>query len=370
VTLSCLPFEEVFEDQSGGNIKTPQSEYLRAGKFPIVDQGKALIAGYTDDESRLCGGGQPAIVFGDHTRCVKYIDKPFCMGADGVKVLRPRIDADLKYLYYYLKQLRLPDGGYDRHFKYLKRTEVVLLSLHEQRRVAAILDKADILRANRRDALAHLDKLAQSVFMEMFGDPIGNPNQYPVKPLMELVDPNRPISYGILMPGPAVDDGVKYVRVVDMKNGGIELSGIRRTTLEISGAYKRSLLKIGDLLMSIRGHVGRLAIVPGELEGANITQDSARIAVVGANALYVRECLRSAGFQRWMVKHTKGVAVRGINLGDVKRMPIPLPPRRRQDEFAERVRVAEKIQKQFEGALAEADALFASLQHRAFKGTL
>lgn len=365
-----LPFEDVFADESGGNIKTPQSEYLQDGRFPVVDQGKALIAGYVNDPERICGGGRPAIVFGDHTRCVKFVDHPFCMGADGVKVLRPKVDADLKYLYYYLKQVRLPDAGYDRHFKYLKRTEVVLLPLSEQRRIVAILDKADVLRTKRREALAYLDRLAQSVFLEMFGDPIENPKGFPVKKLIELVDPVRPISYGILMPGPDVVAGVKYVRVVDMKNGGIELSGIRRTTPEISGAYKRSILKSGDLLMSIRGHVGRMAIVPEALDGANITQDSARLAIVGASSLYVRECLRSTGFQRWMAKHTKGVAVRGINLGDVKLMPIPVPPQSAQDEFAERVRVLERLREQSAMALAETDSLFAAIRHRAFEGVL
>ena len=83
-----------------------------------MDQGKELVAGYTNDESRLCRAQLPVIVFGDHTRCFKYVDFPFCMGADGVKVLRPKIDADVKYLYHYLRQLRLTAGGYDRHFKY------------------------------------------------------------------------------------------------------------------------------------------------------------------------------------------------------------------------------------------------------------
>lgn len=370
MSVMRLPFDAVFADESGGNVKTPQSEYLQDGQFPVVDQGKALIAGYVNDPSRICGDGRPAIVFGDHTRCVKFLDQPFCMGADGVKVLRPKIDADLKYLFYYLKQLRLPDAGYDRHFKYLKRTEVVLFPLPEQRRIAGILDKADALRTKRREALAQVDRLAQSIFGEMFGDPIENPRGFTVKKLIELVDPVRPISYGILMPGPDVAAGVKYVRVVDMKNGGIELSGIRRTTPETSRAYKRSLLKSGDLLMSIRGHVGRMAIIPEELDGANITQDSARLAIVGASSLYVRECLRSTGFQRWMAKHTKGVAVRGINLGDVKLMPIPVPPQPAQDEFAERVRAVERVQEQSAVALSEADALFAALRHRAFEGAL
>jgi type I restriction enzyme S subunit len=240
----------------------------------------------------------------------------------------------------------------------------------EQRRIATILDQADALRAKRRETLAQLDSLTQSIFIEMFGDPVENPKEFSVKRLIDIIDSTRPITYGILMPGEDVDVGVKYVRVVDMKKGGIELSGIRKTTPEISSAFKRSVLKSGDLLMSIRGHVGRLAMVPPELNEANITQDTVRLAVSGASAVYVREYLRSLGIQRWMAKHTKGMAVRGINLGDLKSMPITLPPRPQQDDFAERAHALENLTALQRKSLTEFDTLFASLQHRAFAGEL
>ena len=252
----------------------------------------------------------------------------------------------------------------------VKGVSVPVPPLPEQRRIAAILDQADALRAKRREALVQLESLTQSIFIEMFGDPIENPRRLPVRRLIDLVDGDRPITYGILMPGPDQETGVKYVRVVDMRNGGIDLSGVRSTTQAISNAYKRSLLRAGDLLMSIRGHVGRLALVPKELEGANITQDTARFAIAGADPVFVRECLRTPGFQRWMAKHTKGVAVRGINLGDVKQMPVIVPSTDVQQAFRRRAIAVDEIMAIHRTALAEADALFASLQHRAFAGQL
>jgi type I restriction enzyme, S subunit len=366
------PFETVISDESGGSVKTPRGEFLPAGRYAIIDQGKALIGGYTNDASRLCRSPLPAIVFGDHTRCFKYVDFPFCMGADGVKVLRPiaGANADTKYLYHFLRQLRLTNGGYDRHFKYLKRASIALPPMAEQRRIAEILDRAEVLRAKRRAAIAQLRALTQSIFLSMFGDPIRNPRRYPIRRMVELVDSTRPISYGILMPGPEQMTGVKYVRVVDMQDGGIELAGIRKTTPAISDAFKRSLLKPGDLLMSIRGHVGRIAIVPPELDSANITQDTARLAVREANAIFVRECLRTEGFQQWMKKHTKGVAVRGVNLGDVKAMPLICPPSGDQDEFARRAAATDELKKKAGLSLTVLDTLFASLQYRAFRGEL
>lgn len=249
-------------------------------------------------------------------------------------------------------------------------SEIPLPPLPEQRRIAAVLDRAEALRAKRRAALALLDTLPQAIFTEMFGDPIVNPKDFPIRPLIELVDSSRPISYGILMPGPDMTEGVKYVRVVDMKEGGIDLSGIRKTTTVISHEFRRSLLKAGDLLMSIRGHVGRLAVIPPQLEGANITQDSARLAILGAEPLFIRECLRTQPFQHWMARHTKGVAVRGINLGDVKLMPMILPPLPLQQKFARRVAAVEKLRASHRTALAKLDEMFAALQHRAFSGEL
>ncbi len=251
-----------------------------------------------------------------------------------------------------------------------KAMQVPLPPVGEQRRIADLLDRAEMLRAKRRAALALLDSLAQAIFSDMFGDPIENRHRFPVRPLIELVDPSRPISYGILMPGPDQQTGVKYVRVVDMKDGGIDLSGIRRTTETISHEFRRSLLRAGDLLLSIRGHVGRLAIVPPELGGANITQDTARLAIQGATTVFVRECLRTPAFQRWMAKHTKGVAVRGINLSDVKLMPIIVPPPEQQQSLTRQVLVAEQLRASHRASLAHLDALFASLRHRAFRGEL
>lgn len=247
---------------------------------------------------------------------------------------------------------------------------IPLPPLSEQRRIAAILDAADALRAKRRAALAKLDTLAQSIFVEMFGDPITKDSAWPVLRLEDIIPEDRPLTYGILMPGEDQADGIPYVRVVDMKGGGIDVVGVRRTTREISNQYRRSLLKGGDLLISIRGHVGRTAIVPEELENANITQDTARIASSRFDLRFVQELLRHRSTQHWMARRTKGAAVRGINLGDLRHLPLISPPRRRQEKFGDAASAMHASGGYMRQQLALADALFASLQHRAFSGGL
>lgn len=283
---------------------------------------------------------------------------------------------DSTYLAWALRSMDLT-AGLDRAAKGLTLNRAKLLELNvpvpglpEQLRIADVLERAAALSAQRQASLASTILLLQALFAESFGDPIANAGGYDVTTLEKIVDPERPITYGILMPGPVQVRGVKYVRVADMKDGGIDLKGVRMTTKEISVEYKRSLLKAGDLLLSIRGHVGRLAEVPSDLEGANITQDSARLAITGAFRVFVRECLRSPGAQRWMARHTKGVAVQGINLGDVKRLPIILPSASDQGRFASKIAAAEQLLARQRESMAHVDALFVALQNQAFGGSL
>lgn len=188
MSFACQPFLDVIKDASGGNTKTQQKEYLNSGRYPIVDQGKDLIGGYTDDASRLCKVEPPVIVFGDHTRAVKYIDFPFAMGADGTKILVPKKGDDSRYLYHAIRAIKIEEAGYSRHFKFLKEAQIPLPPLEEQKRIAKILDAADALRAKRRNTLAQLDALLQSAFLELFGDPVLNDKNWDVMRLGNLLE--------------------------------------------------------------------------------------------------------------------------------------------------------------------------------------
>ncbi|EJM24081.1 restriction endonuclease S subunit [Pseudomonas sp. GM25] len=289
---------------------------------------------------------------------------------------------DARYLLHFLRQSNVRLDGEHRMIgsaghrrvpaDFFSDLKVLLPPLFEQRRIAGILDKVESVKQNSDLLIKMLQVLPQSVFVKVFGNLTEKESSLPTVPLRDLVDPLRPISYGILMPGPEQEEGVKYVRVVDMKDGGIDVGSVRMTTVTISAAYKRSLLKQFDLIMSIRGHVGRLAIVPSELEGANITQDTARIAVDESRILpvFLLEYLRTEGVQRWLTRHVKGVAVRGINLSDVKNIPVILPNLDLQRDFALKVKAIGCLISSYRTQLESIEALFASLQHRAFRGEL
>ena len=295
----------------------------------------------------------------------------------GFKSMIPGPNLNAGFLYWWLvaHKEQLQAMGTGATFKevskaVVERIEIPLPPLEEQRRIAAILDQADALRRLRHRTLTHLNTLAQSIFHEMFGDLASPDAGVQTKQLGSYVDPARPITYGILKPGDDLPEGVPYVRVVDMAGENIGVEKLRRTSREIAAEYKRSTLKPGDLLMSIRGHVGRTAIVPPELDGANITQDTARLAVPANQAEYFRHCILHPRSQHWMAQRTRGIAVRGINLGDLKELPIPDYPNDMKYLFAERIRTVRANIEKRETAHDASEILFTSLQHRAFRGEL
>ena len=162
-------FDEVLKDCTKLGTKIPTSEYLENGKYPIIDQGQNDIAGYYDSDDGLFED-VPTIVFGDHTRIVKYIDKPCFLGADGVKLLCPvSKDTNCKYLFYQLAHADIPNTGYNRHFKWVKALDFKIPSSDEQNHVVEVLDKVTELISFRKQQLAKLDELVKARFVEMFG---------------------------------------------------------------------------------------------------------------------------------------------------------------------------------------------------------
>lgn len=380
---------EIAELGSGGTPKRSVPEYFGPGTpwLSIADLNDGVVydakesltdSGLANSSAKVVPPGTLLVAMYGSIGKLAIAGIELCT-SQAIALVRPKDDVvDRQYLFHYLMEQRprlqaLGRGGTQMNIGQgdLKKWSVPLPPLDEQRRIAAILDHADALRATRRQVIADLSNLRESIFLEAFGDPIANPCRHPVHPLEQWVDASRPVTYGILKPGPDIDGGVPYVRVADMRSGRIDVSGVRRTSLQIAKEYRRSRLVAGDLLISIRGHVGRFAFVPEELAGGNITQDSARLAVSDpADAIYVRAALETPSFQHWMVRHTKGAAVRGINLGDLRKAPIPRPPISDRIQFASAVHRLATQQRSTDAQLSVANALFSSLQSRAFRGEL
>ncbi|WP_445713256.1 restriction endonuclease subunit S [Flavobacterium sp.] len=201
------------------------------------------------------------------------------------------------------------------------------------------------------------------------------PENWQVIELKELCKQEKPITYGILMPGPEIEGGRPYLKVMSYPNNVIDYSKVRHTSVEIEKNFVRSRLSEGDIVLSIRGTVGRVIIVPKDLDGANLTQDSARISLQKTvSNLFIAYVLKSKILQDIMDSVTKGVAVRGINIGDVRHLRIPLPSFEEQQEIVSRVESlfakADAIEKQYETLKVKIENLPQAILHKAFKGEL
>ena len=137
-------FEDVFKRLNGNFHKIPTSEYSFNGLHPVIDQGQETIIAYSDRTEKLfkCPA-DGVIVFGDHTRIVKYVDMDFLIGADGTQLITTRSDGVTKFFFYQLSIKDIPNTGYNRHFKFLKDLTFEIPNIEEQRAIATVLSDMD-----------------------------------------------------------------------------------------------------------------------------------------------------------------------------------------------------------------------------------
>jgi len=167
-------FTKFFTVIPDSKSKIKSSSYLESGKYAVVDQGKELVAGYTDTSLTVDEKSLPVVVFGDHTRAVKYVDFPFTAGADGTQILKPSALTNPKYGFYLVLHAvgQIPSKGYARHFGELKKMQFQLPSLGEQRKVVEKLDIAfaeiEILKAQVNIKKDYATALRQSLLNSAF----------------------------------------------------------------------------------------------------------------------------------------------------------------------------------------------------------
>ena len=139
-----IPFDEIFYDDTKSATKISASEYLSSGQYAIYDQSQdTQICGYSNDDDGV-NMDYPVILFGDHSRVVKLIDRPFYIGADGVKIIRSKqFDLNIVFAYYMIKYCNIPETGYNRHFKYLKLKRFFAPDREKQNQFVAIAQQAD-----------------------------------------------------------------------------------------------------------------------------------------------------------------------------------------------------------------------------------
>ena len=303
--------------------------------------------------------------------------EPKCWITGNAMVVSPKDKSlDKRYLFYALKEANMNSVISGSAQPQITRQsfapmEIAVPPLAEQERIAKLLDESNELRKLRAQANRRTAALIPALFHEMFGDPIANPNAWPVRRLDDVVTPGKIVTYGIVQAGPNIPNGIPYIRTGDLKDGVIKLEGLLRTSSEIATSYRRSEVAAGDIVMSIRATVGTTAVVPQELDGANLTQGTARISPGNDTVTdYLLWFIRMAQTQSWIQSQVKGATFREITLGNLRQLPVLLPPLPLQKQFAQRVAEIRELEASQATSRTHLDALFQSMLHRAFNGDL
>ena len=362
-------FSDLVNDITGGNRKFQSFEYQANAAFPIVDQLEKFISGFTN-ENAIVKRKKDVVIFGDHTKALKFIDFDFCLGADGVKVLGPVEELDSKFLFYFLNTITLPDVGYSRHFKFLKEISIPLPPLPIQKRIAEILDAADALKRKDQELLKKYDELAQAIFIDMFGDPVKNEKGWEVKRLDELLLKGEKISYGVVQPGDDFPNGVPIVRVGDFKLMKIDKTNLKRINPEIEKTYNRTRLKGDEILIACVGSVGKIALADESLKGFNIVRATAKVRVDGniINRTYLAFHLSQKSIQNYFIAETRTSSQPTLNIKQIEETKILVPPIRIQNQFN---LLSTDLLKQIEMVNdSNSVGLFQTLIQKAFKGEL
>lgn len=252
-------------------------------------------------------------------------------------------------------------GLHNLNIKGYLRLNIPLPPLSTQLAIVSELDKINKLIRLKKEQLKDFDNLAQSLFYEMFGDPVENEKGWEVKKLNEIVSDNCSISYGIVQPGDGVENGVPVVRPVDMTKTFVPRKGLKNTTKEISDSYKRTILKGNEILMCVRGTTGLISMATPELQGCNVTRGIAPIECgPTCDKWFVFYQILNPAIQHHIAEYTRGIALKQINMKDVRDIPLCLPPLSLQRLFAQRIEQIEREKSEVQKSIQDLETLLAS----------
>ncbi len=364
--------------------KVQARDYLIAGALAVVDQGASLIGGYTNDMRMAVQTELPVIVFGDHTRVLKYIDFPFAAGADGIKVLRPRESFEPRLLYYFLSAVRLPNKGYARHFQHLRSSRVPLPPLPEQRRIAdaldALLARVDACR-ERLDRVPEVLKrfrravLAAATSGELTREWREEQGWTDEWTSTELAAVANGFSYGTSAKS-SRSGKTPVLRMGNIQDGRLDWTDLVFTsnTAEIE-KYK---LECGDVLFNRTNSpelVGKTAVYHGEHEAIYAGY---LIRIRCSEELvpdYLNYCLNSPlGKEYCRQVKSDGVSQSNINATKLAAFSFQLPGVTEQHEIVRRVEelfaMADRLEARYEAARAAVERLAPAALAKAFRGEM
>ena len=352
-------------------IKT--KDYLPQGKFPIIDQGQDFISGYSNDENLLIKVKKPIIIFGDHTRCFKFINFDFIAGADGIKILEPKDNFNEKLFYYFCQILDFPNKGYSRHFQYLKKAIINFpKNLSEQKAIADKLDdsfaKIENAITNLINAKENLKLYKQSVLKPAFnGDLLPNtsPAHWEVKKLGEICE----ITMGQSPKGENVFENSQSLNGLEFHQGKICFTDKFISKSKFITSDIRKIAEVGSILLCVRAPVGIINLTERKIA---IGRGLCALKANNQNNNFLYYYL--LGLKQYFESKATGSTFSAITLNIVKNCEIPLPPLSEQNlivaEIDRRFAIVDKTLNLIDKSIQNAKNLKQSILKKAFSGEL
>ena len=342
----CSVSASFVKTKVGRRNQIPSKDIAPTGKYPVVDQGQDFISGYCDDKERLIDFDLPLIIFGDHTRCFKYVNFPFVLGADGTKVLAPNRNLfDPKFYYFALMALELPSRGYNRHFKFLKEQRLPLPPLPEQRKIAAVLSTVQIAIEQQEQIIQTTTELKKTLMQKLFTEGLKGEKQKKTEiglvpeswEVVRCEDVCDTISVGIVVKPSSyyVAVGIPAFRSQNVREDRIQSEPMVYISEKANnGPIKKSKLSAGDVLIVRTGYPGTSCVVPPEFDGSNcIDLIFVRPQKAKLSGHYLSRFFNSNAAKVQVQAGKIGLAQQHFNVGAVKNTQMPLPPIEEQDEI-------------------------------------
>ncbi|WMJ15882.1 restriction endonuclease subunit S [Geobacillus proteiniphilus] len=283
-----------------------------------------------------------------------------------------------EYLYYALQTLKL-DKLSDRAVKgatlnkdKLNQIKIPLTTLEQQKKIVKVLNKAQELIDKRKAQIEALDQLAQSVFLEMFGDPVSNPKGWDVKKLKdiaEIEDGDRGENYP--KQHELVSEGILFLSTSNFVNNKLNLSKVTYITKEKFSQLRKGKLRRGDLIVTLRGSIGNIVIFDEEgYDTGFINAQMAILRLKNVNRIFFQQLYTFNSFQLVLKKTQTGSSQPQLPLKNLKELEIIIPPLELQELFAATIQQINLKKELLLKSQAEIQNMFNSLMQRAFKGEL
>ena len=350
-------FTNLYRDVTKEGTKIPQEKYCLTGQYPIVDQGQRVIAGWWNDDDGIFKD-VPAIIFGDHTRAIKYMEEPFFIGADGVKILRPtNVKDNPKYLYYALQAAKIPNLGYSRHFKAVKELEIRMYSRDKQDEIVRVLEKIDYLIEQRHAETTCLDQLVKSRFIELFGEPLANQKGWQTMSIVEaapIKSQRGDLADKVwLLNLDAVEAQTGTVLFKHrVQSGEINASTVYFTTENV--LYSKLRPYLNKVVMPDEDGVATSEMIPMYPLADRL------------NRAYLCYWLRSDAFVRHISEKVAGAKMPRVSMDYFRSLAIELPPLELQEQFADFVKQVDKSKLAVQQGLEKLETLKKSLMQQYF----